>query len=176
MYCDITRRITADLEKKWMRKLSSVNALLDDTQELQEYMRVLRNESKWNSLSFSLRRYVYLHFTGRNEEDRPCAYIVTLGGKTYTFSPVSPTEEVPEQELRQYADLLYRMTLKNKCYDKLADGSWNKKKGAIQKQQYLNYLSGRRPYRKNLFPIQGEIPSRDIETGEKQIGAARCLG
>jgi len=136
-----------------MRKLASVNALLDDTKELQEYLRVLQNESKWSSLSFSLRRYVYLHFTGKEEEETPCAYTVKLGGKTYAFSPVSPTEEISDEELRRYADLLYRMTLANKCYDKKADGSWDTKKGAIQKQQYLNYLSGRRPYRKNLFPL-----------------------
>ena len=101
MYCDLTRRITADLERKWMRKLSSVNALLDDTKELQEYLRVLQNESKWSSLSFSLRRYVYLHFTGKGEEEIPCAYTVKLGGKTYSFSPVSPTEDISDEELRR---------------------------------------------------------------------------
>ena len=153
MYCDITNRISLDLERKWMRKLAAVNALLDDTKGLQDYMRVLQNESKWNSLSFSLRRYVYLHFTARGEEEPSCAYQVQFDGKTYNFSPVSPGEDVTEEELRAYADLLYRMTRANKCFDQRPDGSWDEKKGAVQKQQYLNYLSGKRPYRKNLFPL-----------------------
>jgi len=166
MYCDITNRITADLEKKWMKKLSAVNAGLDDAKELRDYMKVLHDQRKWNTLSFSLRRYVYLRFTGRSEEEPSCAYEVALGGKTYRFSPVSPGAEVSKEELRDYAEVLYRTTLQNGCYAKRADGSRDKKKGAIQKQQYLNYLSGHRPYRKNLFHIAVAL-GFDTQTMEK---------
>lgn len=153
MYCDITRKVTAAMENEWLNKLAATNARLADARTMQAYVDVLQDTGSWNTLSFSLRRYVYLHFTGRAETENPIAYTVKLGGRVYVFSPISPTEEISDQEKRDYADLLYRMTLQNRCFAKNPDGSWNQKAGAIQKQQYLNYLNGRRIYRKNLFPL-----------------------
>lgn len=153
MRCDITKRIAADMDRWWMNLLASMNGRLEDEKSLDGYLAVLHDYESWNSLSFCLRRYVYLHFTGRRPDAPSRPYTVELDGHPYAFSSVDPKKDVTEQELRDYADLLYRMTIKNRCYAKRADGSWDEKKGAIQKQQYFNYLSGRRIYRKNLFPM-----------------------
>lgn len=147
----ITRRTMTTLERQWLRKLAAVNEQLEDARTMKEYMAVLQDARKWNSLSFSLRRYVYRHFVGPQEKAVP--YTVRFGGQEYHFSPVTVNAPISEAEKWAYADLLYRMTLQNRCFAKREDGSPNEKMGAISKQQYLNYLSGKRIYRGTLFTL-----------------------
>ena len=146
METGITGIIGSSMETKWLKELSEVNGRLAEAETLQEYLDVLGDSRKWNSLAFNLRRFVWRRFADTAVET-PTGWQVTFEGKTYRFSPVTAFDDIPEVEKRRYAELLYRLTLKNRAFDRLKDGTRNEKAGVISKQQYLNYLSGQRPYR-----------------------------
>ena len=105
MYCNITDRVRAGLEQTWEEAARC--GYLSNAATVEDYLKVLRDHHRWSSLSFSLRRYLYLRFTGRSAEEEPVGYTVELDGKVYVFSAVSPEEEISEQEKEEYADLLY---------------------------------------------------------------------
>lgn len=149
MYCNVTRRIQAGLDKTWEE--AAVCSRLSNAATAEEYLAVLRDSSRWSSLSFCLRRYIYLRFTGRDPEEEPIAYSVVFEGNPYAFSPVSPETELDGAEVDDYADLMYRMTLHNRHFYRDKHGIIDFKKGAISKKQFINYLNGHRISRENLF-------------------------
>ncbi len=151
MYCNVTKRIQSGLDKIWEEATLSSN--LSGSISVNAYLKILQDHRNWNTLSFSLRRYLYLRFTQRSPEEDPIPYTVVFQGCTYVFSPVSPDVEISAQEKQEYAELMYRMTLHNRCFYRSKNGVTDPKKGAISKQQYLNYLNDHRMYRKNLFPL-----------------------
>lgn len=151
MYCNVTDRIRAGMERTWEE--AAVCGYLSNAATIIEYLNVLRDHQKWSSLSFCLRRYIYLRFAGRSSEEEPVGYTVEFDGRVYVFSPVSPDVELSEQEKTEYAELLYRITLSNRCFAKDKRGMVDSKKGAISKQRYLNYLNDHYIYRENLFPL-----------------------
>lgn len=151
MNCNITAQIQSGLEQAWQE--AAVSSRLSDAETVAEYLSVLRGSQNWNTLSFCLRRYLYLHFTKRTPDDDPVPYTVSFCGKEYDFSPVSPDVEINETEINKYADLMYRMTLDNHCFYRNKRGVADPKKGAISKQQYINYLNGQRITCQNVFPL-----------------------
>lgn len=184
MYCNVTERLRAGMESMWEE--AAVCSRLSEASTVREYLRVLRDSKNWNTLSFSLRRYIYLHFTGRERTEEPVPYTVSFDGQPFVFSPVSPEVEISDQEKQDYAELMYRMTLKNRCFFRNKKGVMDTKKGAISKQQYLNYLNDHRIYRKNLFPLSVAL-GFDVDTmtqfmsvlGESPVynfrSAAECI-
>jgi hypothetical protein len=171
METGITKMIGSELETRWLKELIEVNGRLDQAKTLQEYMDILADSRKWNSLAFNLRRFVYRRFADVAVETAS-GWQVTFEGKTYRFSPVTAFDDIPEVEKRRYAELLYRLTLKNRAFDRLKDGTHNEKTGVITKQQYLNYLNGKRPYRRQVFilALALGLDGDDMETFMNTLG------
>ena len=171
METGITKMIGSELERRWLKELTEVNGRLDQAETLQEYMDILADSRKWNSLAFNLRRFVYRRFADVAVETAT-GWQVTFEGKTYRFSPVTAFDDIPEVEKRRYAELLYRLTLKNRAFDRLKDGTHNDKAGVITKQQYLNYLNGKRPYRRQVFilALALGLDGDDMETFMNTLG------
>ena len=149
----ITGKTQQELEDKWFRQLNRVNSALNQTETVQEYLAVLNDQAAWNGLSFCLRRYLYERVTGRDREDPPVPYTVTLGEHTYSFGPVLPGVQPDEEELERYADLFYRMTVANGCLAVDKQGNVKPKLGAITKKTYLNYLHNKGISRRLLFVL-----------------------
>jgi len=152
METGITGMIGSSMEARWLKALSDVNGRLAEAETLQEYLDVLGDSRKWNSLAFNLRRFVWRRFADTAVET-PDGWQVTFEGKTYRFSPVTAFDDIQEDEKKRYAELLYRLTLKNRAFARRKDGTRNEKAGVITKQQYLNYLNGRRLYRWKVFTL-----------------------
>lgn len=171
METGITKMIGSELETRWLKELTEVNGRLNRAKTLQEYMDILADSRKWNSLAFNLRRFVYRRFSDVAVETAS-GWQVTFEGKTYRFSPVTAFDDIPEVEKRRYAELLYRLTLKNRAFDRLKDGTHNEKAGVITKQQYLNYLNGKRPYRRQVFilALALGLDGDDMETFMNTLG------
>ena len=171
METGITKMIGSELERRWLKELTEVNGRLNRAKTLQEYMDILADSRKWNSLAFNLRRFVYRRFADVAVETAS-GWQVTFEGKTYRFSPVTAFDDIPEVEKRRYAELLYQLTLKNRAFDRLKDGTHNEKAGVITKQQYLNYLNGKRPYRRQVFilALALGLDGDDMETFMNTLG------
>ena len=149
MSCNLTDRIQGGLDRMWEE--AALCGRLEQTASAEEYLAVLRDADRWSSLSFCLRRYIYLRFTGRAPEEEPIPYTVVFAGKTYVFTPVFPEAEIDADEVGEYAELMYRMTLSNGWFHRDKRGNVDPKQGAIAKKQYINYLNGQRISREKLF-------------------------
>lgn len=158
----ITGMMAAAIEEKWLRELAAVNESLADAETMAEYMTVLQDSRRWGSLSYSLRRYVYQNWKTAETDE---GYTVKLKDRTYQFSPVEAFGKVSEEDLDDYADLLHRMTLNNRCFAPDKAGR-RTSRAAITKQQYRGYLSGQRILRKNLFTLSFAL-GFDTEDMEK---------
>lgn len=155
MYCDTTARIRAGIEQIWEE--AALYRRLSEAACAEEYLSLLQQGRCRNTLSFCLRRYIYLRFTGRDLREEPIPYTVSFDGQVYVFSPVSPDVDIDEREKRYYAELMHRMTLHHRCFQKNKLGIPEPGKAAISKQQYLDYLNDRRPYRENLFLLSAAL-------------------
>lgn len=78
MDCDMTNAIRSRLESDWLPKLAALNGCLWEAKAVKEYPEVLQNGQNWNTLSFCLRRYIYLRFTKRRSSAAPTPYEVTF--------------------------------------------------------------------------------------------------
>ncbi len=149
MYCNLTGQIQTGLDRMWEQ--AALCGRLEQAVSAEEYLAVLQDAGRWSSLSFCLRRYIYLRFTGRAPEEEPIPYTVVFEGKTYVFTPVFPEAEIDADEVDNYAELMYRMTLSNGWFHRDKHGNVDPKQGAIPKKQYINYLNGQRISREKLF-------------------------
>lgn len=175
-YENITKSIQNQIyydSQSWLKDLSKMNEKLDSAESVQDYRNILNDmasmhveelqtKAAWNNLSYSLRRYIYESFMEKGRDELPEAYVVVLkndgSGKKeerkYCFSPVDFRVEPDEKEMREYADLLYNITLQNKCYAIDKSGAVNFFKGAITKQDYIDYLLQKKAIsRKRLFAM-----------------------
>jgi len=185
----ITLMTQAELEDRWFAQLKRVKQMLPQLKkglknptayrdalykiaemQSEEYMGVLQNKDAWNGLSFCLRRYLYERFTGRNRNDPPTSWSVEMGDKVYDFSPVRPGEPIPEDEAEDYADLLYRITLENRCFRIEKTGMVDRSEGAITKQEYRNYLAHKGISRGGLFVLSMALKF-DVDTMSEFMNA-----
>lgn len=185
----ITLMTQAELEDHWFRQLKRVKQMLPQLKEglkttaayrdalykiaeLQagEYMDVLQNKDAWNGLSFFLRRYLYERFTERNRNDPPASWSVEMGDKTYDFSPVRPGEPIPEDEAEDYADLLYQITLENRCFYVNKQDEVDRSRGLVSKQEYRNYLAHKGISRRGLFVLSMALKF-DVDTMSEFMNA-----
>lgn len=167
-YQSVTQKRQVELDNYWLTQLAQVNEQLDGAIGIEEYQAIideygneLNDTNHWNGLSLCLRRYIYTRFTGRDarKNSTPFSVSMIVGKddkgqdkiKTYHFSPIDDSTLPIIEELHEYADLLYRITLENRCFAISKTGMIDEKRGAISKRDYLEYLQGKEITRKRLF-------------------------
>ena len=150
VYCNVTKKIQSGLDRIWEE--ATLSGELSKTVSVTAYLKLLQDHRNWNTLSFSLRRYLYLRFTERSPEDEPVPYTVNFHGHLYEFSTVSPDAEISDREKNAYAELMYQISMHNRCF-KYVNGTVDPRESAISKPQFLNYLKGQRIFREQLFVL-----------------------
>ena len=129
-----------------------------DIHEIHEYLKKLRDGVSFNGFSYAIRRYLFQHF-GQGDCTAPSPYTVTICDerkkkRVYSFGPVIAGQPLPPEEITAYADLLFRLTRKQRCYCLTSEGIPDPKKTAISKADYEHYFRGEKfPGRRRLFII-----------------------
>ncbi len=172
-YIDMTQRCALDLKqhRDALRERSSPasrgqlpdsNKLAidkaQDIDEIYEYLKKLRDGVSFNGFSYAVRRYLFQRF-GEGDHTTPSPYTITIRDdrkkkRTYSFGPVLAGQTPSSEDITAYADLLFRLTRKQRCYGLTSDGIPDPKKTAISKADYEHYLRGEKfPGRRRLFLV-----------------------
>lgn len=149
--CPANRMMTPDPNKLAIEKAR-------DLEEIRRYLKKLRDGVSFNGFSYAVRRYLFRRY-GKEDCTAPAAYTVTIRDerqkkRSYSFGPVLAGQMPPPKEITAYADLLFRLTRKQRCYALTPEGTPNPKKPAISKADYEHYLRGEKfPGRRRLFVV-----------------------